>query len=40
VVLVNYRKMHGNFKSVEEIKKLPLINDELYLKLAHYLSVN
>jgi competence protein ComEA len=39
-VLVNYRKMHGNFKSLEEIKKVHLINDELYLKLAPYLSVN
>ncbi len=40
VVLVNYRKMHGNYGSVEEIKKLPLINDELYRKLAPYLTIN
>ena len=39
VVMVNYRKMHGNFKNKEEIRKLPLINDELYRKLAPYLSV-
>lgn len=39
ILLVNYRKMHGNFKSVEEIKNLPLLNDELYRKLAPYLSV-
>jgi competence ComEA-like helix-hairpin-helix protein len=39
MVLVSYRKMHGPFKSVEEIKKLPLINDELYRKLAPYLTV-
>ncbi|MEO5570940.1 MAG: helix-hairpin-helix domain-containing protein [Bacteroidia bacterium] len=39
VVVVNYRKMHGNYDSVEEIKKLPLINDELYRKLAPYLTI-
>jgi competence protein ComEA len=39
VMLVNYRKMHGNFKNIEEIRKMPLINDELYRKLAPYLSV-
>jgi competence protein ComEA len=39
VIIVNYRKMHGNYKSVEEIKKLALINDELYRKLAPYLTV-
>lgn len=39
VILVSYRKMHGNFKSMDEIKKLPLINDELYRKLAPYLTL-
>lgn len=39
VIIVNYRKMHGNFKTVEEIKKVGLINDELYRKLAPYLTV-
>lgn len=39
-LIVNYRKMHGNYKSVEEIKKLALINDELYRKLAPYLRVD
>lgn len=39
IILVNYRKMHGNFKRVDEIQKLPLVNDELYRKLAPYLTV-
>lgn len=37
--LINYRKKHGMFKSVEEIKKCDLVNDELYLKLAPYLTL-
>ncbi|MFN4235410.1 MAG: helix-hairpin-helix domain-containing protein [Bacteroidia bacterium] len=38
--LINYRKKHGMFKSVEEIKKCDLVNDELYLKLAPYLTLD
>lgn len=38
--LVNYRKKHGNFKVLEDIKKCDLVNDELYLKLAPYLTLN
>lgn len=38
--LVNYRKKHGLFKSVEEIKKCDLVNEELYLKLAPYLTLD
>ncbi|MEP7170605.1 MAG: helix-hairpin-helix domain-containing protein [Bacteroidota bacterium] len=38
--LVSYRKMHGNFKCIEDVKKLSLINEEIYRKLAPYLSVN
>jgi len=38
-LIVNYRKQHGNFKSVEEIKKLDLVNDELFAKLAPYLTI-
>ncbi len=37
-IICNYRKQHP-FKSVEEIKKIPLVNDELYSKLAPYLVV-
>lgn len=38
-LIVNYRKMHGNYKSKEEIRNIPLINDELYRKLAPYLTI-
>ncbi len=38
--LINYRKQHGNYKEVSDIKNLTLMNDGLYLKLAPYLSVN
>jgi competence protein ComEA len=36
-VIFNFRKMHGNFNSIEEMKKLTLVSDELYRKLAPYL---
>lgn len=38
--LVNYRKKHGLFKTIDEIKKCDLVNDELYLKLAPYLTLD
>ena len=38
-LIVNYRKQHGNYKSVEDIKKLDLVTEELYLKLAPYLTI-
>ena len=37
-LIVNYRKLHGAFGSVEDLKKLALVNEELYLKLAPYLT--
>ena len=38
-LIVNYRKQHGNYSSVEGIKQLDLMNDELYTKIAPYLTV-
>jgi competence protein ComEA len=38
--LVNYRKKHGLFKTIDEIKKCDLVNEELYLKLAPYLTLD
>lgn len=35
----NYRKQHQGFKTLDEIKKLPLVNEQLYSKLAPYLKV-
>ncbi|HET6245864.1 MAG: helix-hairpin-helix domain-containing protein [Bacteroidetes bacterium] len=37
--IVNYRDQHGSYKTIEDIKKSDLVNDELYLKLAPYLSI-
>jgi len=37
-LICNYRKQHAGFKSVEEIKKIPLVNEQLYSKLAPYLK--
>ena len=38
-LIVNYRLQHGNFHSIEEIKKLPLSNDSLFNKIQKYLIV-
>lgn len=38
--LVNYRKNHGNYKIVSDIRGSLLINDENYSKIAPYLKVN
>lgn len=37
-MIVNFRLQHGNFKRMEEIKALPLVDADLYSKLAPYLS--
>ncbi len=39
-LLVNYRKAHGMYKDVSEIKKIALVNEELYLKLANYITID
>lgn len=36
--LVEYRKQHGNYQSLEEIKKIMIITDEIYQKLQPYLK--
>ena len=38
-LILNYRKQHGNYKSVEDIKQLNLMNDELLSKISPYLTV-
>jgi len=37
--IVNYRKQHGNFKSVTELKGIYSLSDSLYEKLYPYLSI-
>lgn len=37
--IIQYRNQHGSFSAVSELRNFPLINDDLYRKLAHYLSI-
>lgn len=36
--IVNYRQQHGNYKSVEDIKKIDLITNEVFQKIFPYLT--
>ena len=38
--IVQYRKQHGKFKEMEELKKLYLIDDELYVKIMPYFRID
>ena len=37
--ITSYRKLHGQFKEVEDLKKLELMNDSLYQKIYLYFAV-
>jgi competence ComEA-like helix-hairpin-helix protein len=37
--IINFRNQHGTFKSLEDIQKIILINDEIYNKISNYLVV-
>ena len=37
--IVNYRKNHGKYKSVDEIKKTDLVDEETYRKIVPYLVI-
>ncbi len=37
--IVQYRKQHGNFTAVEEVKKIMMVTDEIYDKVFPYFSV-
>jgi DNA uptake protein ComE-like DNA-binding protein len=37
--IVAYRQQHGNYKSLEDLKKIDLISEELFNKLTPYLKV-
>ncbi len=39
-MIANYHSTHGDYKNIEEIKKLPLVSGDLYAKLAPYLTVH
>lgn len=38
--IVQYRTQHGNFSTVEELKKIMLVTDDIFNKAAPYLTVN
>lgn len=38
--IVQYRKQNGSFKTVEDIKKIMMVDEILYRKIAPYLTVN
>ncbi len=37
--IVNYRQQHGNYKSLEDVRKIDIITDDLYNKIAPYLVI-
>ncbi len=37
--IINYRKQHGNFKSIEDIRKIDIITEDVFRKIAPYLVV-
>ncbi|HYV95781.1 MAG TPA: helix-hairpin-helix domain-containing protein [Chitinophagales bacterium] len=39
VPLINYREQHGNFKSVEELKNIDVITQEVYQKILPYVQI-
>lgn len=39
-LIANYRSQHGPFKSIDEIRNLPLLTDEMFRKLAPYLKAD
>ncbi len=38
--ILNYRKQHGKFKSLEELKEIKIINDSIFERIAIYLTIN
>jgi competence protein ComEA len=38
--IFEYRNQHGNFKSLEDLRKIVLIDDVVFEKIRHYLVVN
>jgi competence ComEA-like helix-hairpin-helix protein len=38
-VITEYKKQHGNYKTIEDLKKIMVINEETYNKISPYLSL-
>lgn len=39
-LIVQYRSQHGDFKTISDLKKIVIITDEIYNKVAPYLTLN
>jgi DNA uptake protein ComE-like DNA-binding protein len=37
--IVNYRQQHGNYKSLDDLKKIVIVNTEAFNKIAPYLTL-
>ena len=37
--IIAYRNEHGSFSSIEDLKKIMIVTDEVYQKIAPYLSL-
>ena len=37
--IVQNRQQHGNFKTLEDLKRIPIINDEIFEKIVRYLEI-
>ena len=38
-LILSYRKQHGPFREVDDLRKVALVDGELYRKIAPYLKV-
>jgi len=38
--IIKYRKANNNYKKIEDLRKIHLINNETYLKIKPYLTIN
>jgi competence ComEA-like helix-hairpin-helix protein len=37
--IVEYRNQHGNYKSIEDLKNISMLDENTFNKIAHYLSL-
>ncbi|MBI2966845.1 MAG: helix-hairpin-helix domain-containing protein [Bacteroidetes bacterium] len=37
--IVQYRNMHGNFRELSDVRKIDLVNDSVFAKIAPYLTI-
>ncbi len=38
--IVNYRKQHGDFKTIDGLKNIASVSDSIFLKIRNYITVN